>query len=167
MLTLFLCRHAKSSWAEPGLSDKERPLNERGKHDAPLMGKVLKNKPESADLIISSPARRALKTAKLISDEIGYCRKDIITDNRLYMAGTNDFINVIEECGDKYSSIMLFSHNYGITDFANYTGNSGIENIPTCGIVKIKFDFKNWGKIKKEKGKTEYFIYPKMFKHGI
>lgn len=167
MLTLFLCRHAKSSWAEPGLSDKERPLNERGKHDAPLMGEVLRNKPESADLIISSPAKRALKTAKLISDEIGYSRKEIITDDRLYMAGTHDFMNVIKECRDKYDTIMLFSHNYGITDFANYIGDSDIENIPTCGIVKIRLDFRNWEDVKKEKGKTEYFIYPKMFKYGI
>ena len=62
---------------------------------------------------------------------------------------------------------MLFSHNYGITDFANYIGGSDIDNIPTCGIVKIRFEFSNWEKIKKEKGKLEYFIYPKMFKHGI
>lgn len=167
MLTLFLCRHAKSSWDEPGLSDKDRPLNARGKNDAPMMGRMLENREENPDLIISSPAERAFKTAKLISDEIGYRQKDIIVDNRIYMAGIDDFIEVLKECRNKDKTIMIFSHNYGITDFANYICSSRIDNIPTCGIVKIKFEFSNWEKIKKEKGKLEYFIYPKMFKHGI
>ena len=167
MLTLFLCRHAKSSWDEPGLSDKDRPLNARGKNDAPMMGRMLENREENPDLIISSPAERAFKTAKLISDEIGYRQKDIIVDNRIYMAGIDDFIEVLKECRSKDKTIMIFSHNYGITDFANYISSSRIDNIPTCGIVKIKFEFSNWEKIKKEKGKLEYFIYPKMFKHGI
>ncbi len=167
MLTLFLCRHAKSSWTEPGLSDKDRPLNARGKNDAPMMGRMLENREENPDLIISSPAERAFKTAKLISDELGYMHKDIIIDNRLYMAGIGDFIEVLKECRNKDKIIMLFSHNYGITDFANYLSGSRIDNIPTCGIVKIIFEFSNWEKIKKEKGKLEYFIYPKMFKHGI
>lgn len=167
MLTLFLCRHAKSSWDEPGLSDKDRPLNARGKNDAPMMGRMLENREENPDLIISSPAERAFKTAKLISDELGYRQKDIIVDNRIYMAGIDDFIEVLKECRNKDKTIMIFSHNYGITDFANYISSSRIDNIPTCGIVKIKFEFSNWEKIKKEKGKLEYFIYPKMFKHGI
>ena len=167
MLTLFLCRHAKSSWDEPGLSDKDRPLNARGKNDAPMMGRMLESREENPDLIISSPAERAFKTAKLISDEIGYRQKDIIVDNRIYMAGIDDFIEVLKECRNKDKTIMIFSHNYGITDFANYISSSRIDNIPTCGIVKIKFEFSNWEKIKKEKGKLEYFIYPKMFKHGI
>ena len=167
MLTLFLCRHAKSSWDEPGLSDKDRPLNARGKNDAPMMGRMLENREENPDLIISSPAERAFKTAKLISDELGYRQKDIIVDNRIDMAGIDDFIEVLKECRSKDKTIMIFSHNYGITDFANYISSSRIDNIPTCGIVKIKFEFSNWEKIKKEKGKLEYFIYPKMFKHGI
>ena len=167
MLTLFLCRHAKSSWDEPGLSDKDRPLNARGKNDAPMMGRMLENREENPDLIISSPAERAFMTAKLISDELGYRQKDIIVDNRIYMAGIDDFIEVLKECRNKDKTIMIFSHNYGITDFANYICSSRIDNIPTCGIVKIKFEFSNWEKIKKEKGKLEYFIYPKMFKHGI
>lgn len=167
MLTLFLCRHAKSSWAEPGLGDKDRPLNERGKNDAPIMGRMLENREENPELIISSPAERAFKTAKLISDELGYNPKEIVIDSRLYMPGIDDFIDVLKENSKKHKTIMLFSHNYGITDFANYISRSDIDNIPTCGIVKIRFEFSNWEKIKKEKGKLEYFIYPKMFKHGI
>ena len=166
-MNLFLCRHAKSSWSEPGLGDKERPLNERGKFDAPLMGEILKNKQESPDLIISSPAKRALKTAKIIAEKLNYDIKNIEVENELYMAGKSDFLDVLTKCSSENKSIMLFSHNYGITDFANYISNSDIGNIPTCGIVKISFTFKNWEDLKNNKGKQQYFIYPKMFKHGI
>lgn len=166
-MNLFLCRHAKSSWSEPGLADKERPLNERGKFDAPLMGEILKNKQESPDLIISSPAKRAYKTAKIIAEKLNYDIKNIEVENELYMAGKSDFLDVLTKCSSENKSIMLSSHNYGITDFANYISNSDIGNIPTCGIVKISFTFKNWEDLKNNKGKQQYFIYPKMFKHGI
>lgn len=167
MMNLFLCRHAKSSWSEPGLADKERPLNERGKNDAPLMGNILKNKLEFPDLIISSPAKRALKTAKLIAEKLEYKTKNIEVNKNLYMAGINEFIDVISHINKDHKNVMLFSHNYGITDFANYISNSDIQNIPTCGIVKISFVIKNWQKIQNTKGNLQYFIYPKMFKNGI
>lgn len=167
MMNLFLCRHAKSSWSEPGLADKERPLNERGKNDAPLIGNILKNKQEFPDLIISSPAKRALKTAKLIAEKLDYKTKNIEVNKNLYMAGINEFIDVISNINKDYKNVMLFSHNYGITDFANYISNSDIQNIPTCGIVKISFVIKNWQEIQNTKGNLQYFIYPKMFKNGI
>lgn len=167
MMNLFLCRHAKSSWSEPGLADKERPLNERGKNDAPLMGNILKNKQEFPDLIISSPAKRALKTAKLIAEKLDYKTKNIEVNKNLYMAGINEFKDVISLINKDHKNVMLFSHNYGITDFANYISNSDIQNIPTCGIVKISFEFKIWQEIQNTKGNLQYFIYPKMFKNGI
>lgn len=167
MMNLFLCRHAKSSWSEPGLADKERPLNERGKNDAPLMGNILKNKQEFPDLIISSPAKRALKTAKIIAEKLDYKTKNIEINKNLYMAGINEFIDVISHINKDHKNVMLFSHNYGITDFANYISNSDIQNIPTCGIVKISFVIKNWQEIQNTKGNLQYFIYPKMFKNGI
>lgn len=166
-MNLFLCRHAKSSWSEPDLADKERPLNERGKNDAPLMGNILKNKQEFPDLIISSPAKRALKTAKLIAEKLDYKTKNIEVNKNLYMAGINEFIDVISHINKDHKNVMLFSHNYGITDFANYISNSDIQNIPTCGIVKISFVIKNWQEIQNTKGNLQYFIYPKMFKNGI
>lgn len=166
-MNLFLCRHAKSSWSEPGLADKERPLNERGKNDAPLMGNILKNKQEFPDLIISSPAKRALKTAKIIAEKLDYKTKNIEVNKNLYMAGINEFIDVISHINKEHKNVMLFSHNYGITDFANYISNSDIQNIPTCGIVKISFVIKNWQEIQNTKGNLQYFIYPKMFKNGI
>lgn len=167
MRSLYLVRHAKSSWDIPGLSDLERPLNKRGKHDAPMMGKLLKNMGEIPDLIITSPAKRANSTAKRIATEIDYNEKGITINDLLYMADIENFIEVIKDVNEKFKKIMIFSHNYGITDFANYISTSDIENIPTCGVVKIDFKFDSWNKIKKEKGKLVFFEYPKKYTNGI
>ena len=164
MLTLFLIRHAKSSWKDDSLSDKDRPLNKRGKNDALLIGKELKKRNESAVLMISSPAKRAFKTAEKIAEETGYKTGKIETSEKLYMAGYNDFVDVIRGIHIDNKKVFIFSHNNGITDFANEISGSDIENIPTCGAVKINFDIKRWKDIKDSHGKLEYFIYPKMFK---
>lgn len=167
MYSLYLVRHGKSSWAELGLKDSSRPLNRRGKHDAPMMGKLLKNMGEIPDLIVSSPAKRAFTTAKYIAGETGYKENNIIIYDSLYMADTSNFINVIEKVNKDINRLMLLSHNYGITNFANFISNSNIHNIPTCGIVKINFDFDSWEKINNEKGKLEFFEYPKKYPNGI
>jgi phosphohistidine phosphatase len=167
MLTLFLIRHAKSSWKDSTLSDKARPLNKRGKNDAPLIGKILNEKKEYADLMISSPAKRALKTAEKIAEETGYKVKNIELSDKLYFAGYKDFIDEIRKIPVNNMTVFLFSHNPGITEFANEISGSDIENIPTCGAVKINFDMKSWKDIGETSGKQEYFIYPKMFKKSL
>lgn len=161
MRTLYLVRHAKSSWAEPGLSDKDRPLNKRGKHDAPKMGSLLYAKGERPQLLISSPAKRAMSTAKRIAKELDYSAKKIICDDRLYMADVEDFYTVIKETEDNIDQLMFFSHNYGITYFANLITGGNIDNIPTCGVVRIDFDISSWKDIEGQKGKMVYFEYPK------
>lgn len=166
MKTLYLVRHAKSSWDCPDLEDTERPLNSRGKHDAPLMGKLLKKMKEEPDKIISGHAKRAFSTARRIAEEIGYPKKNIEEDERLYMAGSLDFVDVISGQKKNVNSIMLFSHNPGITSFANSISNANIENIPTCGIVKIDFDINKWNEISEAKGKMIYFEYPKKHYDG-
>ncbi len=167
MRSLYLVRHAKSSWAEPGLNDHERPLNSRGKSDAPMMGKLLKRLGVSPNLIITSPAKRARSTARRIAAEVGYDKGSIIENEQLYMAGIDDFFGVIKEVKDKHNELMLFSHNYGITDFANFISDSDIDNIPTCGAVRIDFYLDSWNDIKKEKGKLIFFEYPKKYPNGI
>jgi phosphohistidine phosphatase len=164
MRTLYLVRHAKSSWDFPELSDMERPLNKRGKSDAPKMGQLLRKMEESPDLMVSSPAKRAYGTAKRIAREIGYPLKKIVKDETLYMADTEEFISVIKDTPDKADKIMLFGHNYGITYFANHISGSNIDNIPTCGIVRIDFDIGSWNEIENSKGKLIYFEYPKKHK---
>lgn len=167
MKNLILVRHAKSSWDNAGLSDMERPLNKRGKHDAPMMGRILAGKGEKPDLIISSPAKRALSTAKRISVELGYERSSIKINNSLYMADNDDFLRVIGEVKDEVSCLMIFSHNYGITDFVNSITGESISNIPTCGIVKAELNLDSWSDIINTKGKMIYFEYPKKYTDGI
>ncbi len=158
--TLYLVRHAKSSWKNPELSDSERPLNKRGKHDAPLVGKFLKQKNEIPELIVSSPAKRALKTAEYFAEELHISKKIILVES-LYMAGIKDFISVIENIGDSVDSVMLFSHNPGITDFANYITDTDIENIPTAGTARIDFNISSWKDCRNTKGELRFFISPK------
>jgi len=160
--TLYLVRHAKSSWKNPGLSDTERPLNKRGKHDAPLMGKTLRSKGESPQLLISSTAKRALNTAKLLAKEFSFPKEKIEISEILYMAGIQDFYEVIVKTDESINSIMLFSHNPGITDFVNMISGSDIENIPTSGTVRVDFDIESWGEVIKTKGEIKFFIAPKM-----
>jgi phosphohistidine phosphatase len=161
--TLYLVRHAKSSWKHHGLGDSERPLNKRGKHDAPLMGKTLRNRGEIPGLLISSPAKRALNTAKLFAKEFNYPKEKIKISEILYMAANVDLYEVIMKCDDGLRSIMLFSHNPGVTDFVNLIAGSNIENVPTTGTVRIDFDITSWEEIKNTKGEIKFFISPKMF----
>jgi phosphohistidine phosphatase len=97
MKTLFLIRHAKSSWESTALPDKDRPLNDRGKRDAPKMGKRLAKRDVKPDLILSSPARRALTTAEIIAKKLNYKRRDIVVDDRLYAGAVRDLLNVVHK----------------------------------------------------------------------
>lgn len=164
MKTLYLVRHAKSSWKEPALADEDRPLNKRGKEDAPFMGNLLRKKDEVPDLMISSPAKRALSTAKRFAKAMKLKPKEIIRDKRLYMGGTDEFREVMAEVKDKHSSIMMFGHNPGLTDFVNRISEANIDNVPTSGVVRIDFDVKSWSNTANEKGTLVWFEYPKKHK---
>jgi phosphohistidine phosphatase len=119
MKTLFLVRHAKSSRDDPSLPDRERPLDDRGKRDAPKMGKRLAKRDVKLDLLVSSPALRALKTAHLIAEEIGYKRKDIVVDDRLYASSPDDLLAVIRALDTKLDRVMLVGHNPEFSDLAH------------------------------------------------
>lgn len=165
MKILYLIRHAKSSWDEPGLGDLERPLSKRGKNDAPKMGKLLNKRGDIPELIVSSPAKRTFSTAKRIAREVNYSIKNIVRDEALYMADTDDFYSVIQSTPDSVKSLMLYAHNYGITYFANHISGSNIDNIPTCGVVRVDFDIDSWQEISDKKGKLVFFEYPKKHKN--
>ena len=160
-------RHAKSSWDNPGLTDSERPLNKRGKKNAPFMGKLLKKMNEIPELIISSPAVRAYKTAKKAAKKIDYPSDKIVKDEKLYMAGTNDFLSVIGNTKPVIDKLMLVSHHPGIAQFANFIAGTNIENIPTAGIVRIDFDTNSWDEIPRMKGRLIFFEYPKKYKDRV
>jgi len=162
MKTLYLIRHAKSYWGNHSLSDFDRPLNKRGKRDAPFMGKILFDKKVNPDLIISSPARRAQNTATEIADKIGYSQKKILFDENLYEASSNDIFNVIRNIDKKYSSLMIFGHNPGLTMFNNSVSEVYIDNIPTCGVVALQFEH-NWSEINSVRCTQLFFDYPKRY----
>jgi phosphohistidine phosphatase len=150
MKTLFLIRHAKSSWDDTALPDKDRPLNDRGRRDAPKMGKRLAKRDVKPNLILSSPARRALTTAEIIAKKLDYKRKDIVVEDRLYSGAVHDLLNVIQKLSDKLERVMLFGHNPELTELAHRL-SSEITHMPTCAIAEFMFSAKSWSNIGKAK----------------
>lgn len=163
MKTLYLNRHAKSSWNNPGLSDFDRPLNKRGKRDAPYMGDVLSKKLNSPDIIYSSPANRAITTAIQIANCFGIDEDKIITDKNIYEAVVSDLIRIINSTSDEYNTIMFFGHNPTFTMASNYLSDKYIDNLPTCGFVQIDFELDSWNQIDGNTGKLVLFEYPKKY----
>ena len=164
MKTIILVRHAKSSWKDSRLDDFERPLNKRGKQDAPLMGKKLKERKILPDLILSSPAKRARKTAALIAEEIGYPRGKIQYNDKMYHSGSRYLFDLVKKLDDKHESVMLIGHNPDFMDFVGMLLKQGpIYNIPTTGVYCLRFPVNNWNKVQKGKGESVFFDYPKLY----
>lgn len=163
MKTLYIIRHAKSSWDASNVDDFERPLNDRGKRDAPRMAKRLKEKGIRPDLMVSSPAKRAFATSKKIAKVLKYPKENIKTDRSLYHADEENMLAVIQGLKDKHNIVMIFGHNPGLTDFVNtvMSGGVDIDNVPTCGVVAFQFDTDAWKDVSWGKGKMLFFDYPK------
>ncbi|MXZ75819.1 MAG: histidine phosphatase family protein [Gemmatimonadetes bacterium] len=147
MKELILVRHAKSSWKDPALSDHERPLNKRGKRDAPEMGERLARSGSDPDLIVSSSAVRALDTARTIAGKLGYPRERIVVEERLFHAGVAELLQVIRGVDDSVDILMLFGHNPGLTDLANHIGPREIFNMPTCAVLHLRFESESWTEV--------------------
>jgi phosphohistidine phosphatase len=160
MKCVFLVRHAKSDWSVDA-DDFDRPLNERGKRDAPMMASRLKNRNIPIDVFVSSPAKRALRTAKIFAESLEYEKDNIILKRELYLAAPETFYSVIEKMDDKINTIALFSHNNGITEFANSLGVARIDNMPTCSIFAVTIDTDSWSDFRKAKKEFLFFDYPK------
>jgi phosphohistidine phosphatase len=161
MKTLLLIRHAKSSWNQPGLSDFDRPLNERGKKDAPEMARRVKEKGIELDHLVSSPAKRARKTAKYFAEEFGFKKEDIQLVEELYGATQPQFLKAVAGINDKYKTVALFSHNPGITDFASSLTNIRIDDMPTCAIFALQAETESWSDFASAEKKFLFFDYPK------
>lgn len=161
MKTLLLIRHAKSSWDQPGLSDFDRPLNDRGKKDAPEMAKRVKEKRIELDHFISSPAKRAKKTAKYFAEEFGLNKDDIKLVEALYGAAQVEFLQAIKEIDDSYNSVALFSHNPGITDFASTLTNVRVDDMPTCAVFALQIETESWKDFTSAEKNFLFFDYPR------
>ena len=144
MKHFYLIRHAKSSWSDSSLADIDRPLNKRGERDAPFMGERLSQAGILFDLMLSSPAKRARKTARIIAGKVGYRKKDIVFNDDIYTADLMVLQRFVCRTGDAVGSLALVGHNYVLTEFAEWLTGEVIVNIPTSGIVAIDFDADSW-----------------------
>ena len=159
MKKLYIIRHAKSSWKDMWLDDFERPLNKRGKLNAPFMGSVLKKQNVMPDIIISSPALRAKTTAKIIAKKVKYSKK-IVFNEDVYESSPSKLHKILTKIDDKHSIAFLFGHNPELNMLAeNYVDFD--ENIVTCGVVEIEFDCKRWIDIGRKNARLISFDYPK------
>jgi phosphohistidine phosphatase len=158
--TLFLVRHAKSSWADPKLLDKDRPLNDRGLRDAPKVGKRLGKRDAKPDLILSSPARRALTTAQIIARKVGYKMRDIVVDERLYAANPDGLLEVIRDLGNKWHRVMLFGHNPELSELAHRL-SAKITDMPTCAVAVFTYDVKSWSNLGEQEPAMARFHRPR------
>jgi len=167
MKYLILLRHAKSSWKDLSLADHDRPLNKRGKRTAPIIGERLSIKNIQPQLIISSTAKRAIKTAEIVANKIA-CDSDMIeTDIKLFHAMPKDICELISKCNNTIDRLMLVGHNPGFTYLANKLLNSEFfENIPTAGLLTISIEIDNWDKFLQpsiwRKIKLIDYDYPKL-----
>ncbi|MEO6675279.1 MAG: histidine phosphatase family protein [Ginsengibacter sp.] len=162
MKTLYITRHAKSSWVDFTKADFDRPLNDRGNRDAPEMAKRLLKRKVNIDAFISSPAKRAKSTCKHFCTAFNVNSEKIIFIDKLYGASVQTFYETIRDLDNKYDQVAIFSHNPGITDFVNtLCENVRVDNMPTCGVFAVELTIKDW-KIFKEKGNQYlFFDYPK------
>lgn len=160
MKTIIFVRHAKSSWTDFRLSDFDRPLDERGVMDAPVMALKLKSAGVHPDLIISSPANRALTTANIFAEQFG-C--PVITDKDLYHGFPENYLNALQNTASDIQTVALFGHNPGLTVLTNIIHPEGIDNLPTCGVVVAKvLGDKKWDDVTFDDLQFVTMLYPKM-----
>jgi phosphohistidine phosphatase len=162
MKQLLLIRHAKSSWDDPLQNDIDRPLNKRGKKDAPAMAERLLDKKIKIDAFISSPAERAFDTCIYFAKTYDVRKKEIIQVDELYNAQVESFYKVISEVNNGFDAIALFSHNPGITEFANQLTDVHVDDMPTCSVFGLKANIENWKEFKEGEKLFWFFDYPKL-----
>lgn len=158
---LTLLRHAKSSWAEPNVADRDRPLNERGERDAPMMGRRLRARGARPTLMLTSPALRARRTAQIIAREINYPQEFLQREAGLYLASPDEIIAVIARQDDAFRDLVVCGHNPGLTELANRLTGAGIDNVPTCGMVVVELELDRWAELPGSRGRLALFDYPR------
>ena len=161
MKNLLLIRHAKSSWSNLALSDFDRPLNDRGKHDAPMMAKRMADRKVFPDLLVSSTANRAITTARMMCDALKYKPKHIKEVPDLYHASPETFASVISSLPNEHDTIALYSHNPGITHYCNQLGVASLDNMPTCGVFAVHAITDDWSGFAEAEKRFWFFDFPK------
>ena len=161
MKTLFIVRHAKSSWDDPYLIDHQRPLNKRGLKAAPEMARRLKKRGFCPDAIVSSDALRALETAMAMAETLGLPGKTVHQNPAIYNATSDDIVQIVRRFKDHWKTVMVVGHNPTLTVVANQFYPHLIENIPTAGIVMLRFNIPSWRLIHRDHVDSSTFDFPK------
>lgn len=163
---LILIRHAKSSWKYPHLADIDRPLNKRGRHDAPMMGKRLASRGHAVARIITSPALRALRTAQAISSAFDLPVDQLRVDPLLYGASADQLLNRIQNVEDAQSSVALVGHNPDMAMLMEHLSGRPFEHVPTCAVAVFDFDTDSWRQVGDQATEVLFFEFdfPKNIK---
>lgn len=161
MKTLTLVRHAKSSWKDAGLADRDRPLSRRGERDAPAMGKRIADAGIRPSLILSSPAVRAWETARMVAQAISYPLEFLQQEKQLYLASPESILDVIAAQDEQFNNLMIVGHNPGLTEFANYLSPGLTDNLPTAGVVAVSFEGDDWRLYEQPETELLLYDYPK------
>ncbi|WP_046244930.1 SixA phosphatase family protein [Hymenobacter terrenus] len=161
MKTLYLLRHAKSSWSFDELSDQERPLNDRGREDAPTIGKALAKRHICPDLVVSSPAVRAMSTAVLAAREMKYSHEKITVEPGIYAADVDGLLAIIRSLPDSAGSVLLVGHNPTLTDTVNELSPSVLNEMPTAAVVCLRFECDHWAEVSKVNAEFYFYDYPR------
>ncbi len=161
MKKLLIIRHAKSSWQDFTVPDLDRPLNDRGKRDAPIMAERIASRKIHPDFILTSPAKRARKTAELFLRTLDVPEENITEMPTLYEAGVGAFYDAVAGSPVSATTIMLFSHNPGITAFVNELTDVKIDDMPTCAVYAISCNIAEWSEFRSAPKEFLFFDYPK------
>ncbi len=161
MKQLYLIRHAKSSWSDSSLDDFDRPLNKRGKKDGPTMAKRLSDRGIQPDLVVSSPAKRAKKTASYMAKGTGYGKSNISYQDGLYLGSLSYHLQLIDSLFEEVDVLFLVGHNHTITELGEYLTGTPLGNVPTCGIVAVIYRQKEGFISGPGAGKLAFFDFPK------
>jgi phosphohistidine phosphatase len=165
MRKLTLVRHAKSSWDSAALNDFERPLNERGRRDAPLMAERARHLLGRPDALVSSPALRALATAQLFAEALGFAREEIMLQPAIYEATRQTLLKIVQGLPERDAAVMLFGHNPGFSELAHALAECPFEDLPTCALVQIELPVKHWREVKPGTGRVLQYSFPKQDKN--
>ncbi|HUM50553.1 MAG TPA: histidine phosphatase family protein [Chitinophagales bacterium] len=162
MKYLTIIRHAKSSWSTPDLDDILRPLNERGLKSIKIIGNYLKKKNIQPDLIITSPATRAVQTAVGIGDLVNYKIDSLKINQEIYFGNTTDILAIIKNIDATVNDIFLFGHEPILSLLIYHFTKTSLEKFPTCAVYRIAFDIKSWKETDLKIGKCEFYVNPKL-----
>lgn len=165
MKTIYIVRHAKSSWEHEGIADIDRPLKKRGITDSHMLSKLLNKKISKPEIFLSSSANRALHTAMIFAANFNFPLSNLVIKKSLYSFSDGYLVKSIMALDDALDSAIIFSHDHGINTFVNKYGNKLIPHVPTAGVIGIQFDTKHWKSIKPKHGKTVLVEFPKHYRN--